>query len=449
MSIQYHRYFILWLILLVGATEVDAQAPQNPQIISSEFGENLNTGCPRLQVIDDMLYAPGPDGIKRHGKGETASWESFAMQGQNVIDFRISDDDIVAVIIPDEYSHYTGMNMRTVARLVKGKVSGSSFVDITPHDVEYTYNGDIMTSLSAIAQHPTDKDRVMVMGYGGVFQSKDFGETWEKLTYHNAVYNAHSFLGWHPLNPDILFMTSESMIFVGTVWRSTDSGKTWQWCEPDPNSESSCHCIAFDPNDADHLLLSGEYKIYESFDCGRTWTKVLDELYNDNPILGYAYNIIYDPDDTANSTIYSVGHANGCPARNVVRSTDKGKTWQQCMTYDYGNDYNFFYDSALFDGKIWIYDRKDIVYWKINENSGSDNIATDSRAVALSYKEGYLHVIGTDGDGMIEVYDLYGRKVFTESILDGRCHLSPLSNGIYLMSYVRNGAVITTQKITV
>ena len=41
-----------------------------PQTISSEFGENLNTGCPKLQVIDDMPYAQGPYGIKRHGEGD-------------------------------------------------------------------------------------------------------------------------------------------------------------------------------------------------------------------------------------------------------------------------------------------------------------------------------------------------------------------------------------------
>ena len=73
------------------------------------------------QVVRDfksltICYAPGPDGIKRHGKGETASWESFAMQGQNVIDFRIYDEDIIAVIIPEEYSQIPGTDMRDVAR---------------------------------------------------------------------------------------------------------------------------------------------------------------------------------------------------------------------------------------------------------------------------------------------------------------------------------------------
>ena len=385
MNMRCNCNFLLWIILLVNVNDVMALTQKNPQILSSGFGENETTGCPSLQVIYDMLYAPGPDGIKRHGKGDSASWELFAMQGMNVIDFRISEEDIIAVIIPEEYSQSSDMDLRTVARLVKGKVSGSSFVDITPAEMEHTYKGQILTSLSAMAQHSKDKNRVMVMGQGGVFQSQDFGETWERISEYCATYNPHSFLGWHPQNPDVLFLTSESAIFVGIVYRSTDGGKTWESFEPDPYSESSCHYIAFDPDDANHLLISGEYKIYESFDCGETWMIVFEDHNNDNIILGYAYNIIYDPKDTSNSTVYAVGHANGGTARNVVRSTDKGKTWQQCMTYDFDEEFNFIYDAALFDGNIWIYDYKDIVYWDIDGTSGMEPAVFDNIQPTIYY----------------------------------------------------------------
>lgn len=378
------KHLLLWM---VAAIAIPANADNiEPRIISSGFGENLATGCPRLQVIGDMLYAPGPDGIMRHAEGEAAVWEPFAMQGINVIDFRISGDDIIAFIVPDEYSQITDMDLRSVARLVKGTVSGTEFRDITPAEMEYTYRGYILTSLSAMAQHATDKNRMMIMGHGGIMQSEDFGETWEKLTNSGAVYNAHSFLGWHPQNPDILFLTSESLINVGMVCRSMDGGKTWEVFEPEPNNESCCHCIAFDPDNADHLLISGEYAIYESFDCGETWEKVLDDINkSENSILGYAYNIMYDPTDSSKATIYAVGHANGGPARNIVRSTDNGKSWQQCMKYDFEEEWNFFYDAALFDGKIWIYDYKDIAYWNIAGSSGMENPSMENPQPAIYY----------------------------------------------------------------
>lgn len=377
---------ILLLAIFICALHVQGQPSAQLQIISSGFGENLATGCPRLQVIDDMLYAPGPNGIMRHAKGETAKWETFAMQGINVIDFRISGDEIIAFIVPEEYSQITDMDLRTVARLVKGTVSGVDFSDITPQEMEYSYSGYTLTSLSAMAQHPTDKNCVMIMGHAGIMNTKDFGKTWEKLTDYQALYNPHSFLSWHPQNPDILFLTSESFIYVGMVCRSIDGGITWETFTPNPDSESSCHCIAFDPDNADHLLISGEYAIYESFDCGETWDIILDELNKgDKSILGYSYNIMYDPTDSNHSTVYAVGHASGWPPRNIIRSVDNGKTWQQCMTYDFESDMNFYYDAALFDGKIWIYDYKDIVYWNISGNSGIDAPVNNNPQASVYY----------------------------------------------------------------
>lgn len=377
---------ILLLAIFICVLHVQGQSSAQLQIISSGFGENLATGCPRLQVIDDMLYAPGPNGIMRRAKGETAKWETFAMQGINVIDFRISGDEIIAFIVPEEYSQITDMDLRTVARLVKGTVSGVDFSDITPQEMEYSYSGYTLTSLSAMAQHPTDKNCVMIMGHAGIMNTKDFGKTWEKLTDYQALYNPHSFLSWHPQNPDILFLTSESFIYVGMVCRSIDGGITWETFTPNPDSESSCHCIAFDPDNADHLLISGEYAIYESFDCGETWDIILDELNKgDKSILGYSYNIMYDPTDSNHSTVYAVGHASGWPPRNIIRSVDNGKTWQQCMTYDFESDMNFYYDAALFDGKIWIYDYKDIIYWNISGSSGIDAPVNNNPQTSVYY----------------------------------------------------------------
>lgn len=196
---------LLAVIFLCGF-DLYAQSTGSNQVISSDFGENLSTGCPRLQVIGDMLYAPGPNGIMRRAKGENAKWEPFAMQGINVIDFRISGDEIIAFIVPEEYSHITDMDLRTVARLVKGSVSGVDFSDITPQEMEYSYSGNTLTSLSAMAQHPTDKNCVMIMGHAGIMKSKDFGKTWEKLSHYGALYNPHSFLGWHPQTPIYCFL---------------------------------------------------------------------------------------------------------------------------------------------------------------------------------------------------------------------------------------------------
>lgn len=78
----------LLAVIFPCGLDLYAQTTGSNQIISSGFGENLSTGYPRLQVIGNILYAPGPNGIMRRAEGETAKWETFAMQGINVIDFR-------------------------------------------------------------------------------------------------------------------------------------------------------------------------------------------------------------------------------------------------------------------------------------------------------------------------------------------------------------------------
>lgn len=60
---------------------------------------------------------------------------------------------------------------------------------------------------------------------------------------------------------------------------------------------------------------------------------------------------MYDAEDNSNSTIYSVGHSNRDAIRNIIRTNDNGKTWQQCMTYNSEEDNSFFFDAALFDAR--------------------------------------------------------------------------------------------------
>lgn len=110
---------------------------------------------------------------------------------------------------------------------------------------------------------------------------------------------------------------------------------------------------------------------------------------------------MYDPTDRNNTTIYSVGHANGGSARNIVKSTDKGETWKQCLTYDFDEEWNFFYDAALFDNKIWIYDYKDIVYWNINGSSGIDAPVIDNPQSAIYYDMNGIRLNSQPSSGIV------------------------------------------------
>lgn len=81
--------------------------------------------------------------------------------------------------------------------------------------------------------------------------------------------------------------------------------------------------------------------------------------------------------------------------------------------------------------------------------SGIFNDASYNRPVAFSYKDGYLHIIGDCSGGLITIYDLSGRVIFSDSVTESKCQLPTPSNGIYIVSYSAKGDVLTTQKMII
>ena len=83
------------------------------------------------------------------------------------------------------------------------------------------------------------------------------------------------------------------------------------------------------------------------------------------------------------------------------------------------------------------------------KESGVDNVVSDNDKICLTCRNGYIYVTGTHSEGLITVYDLTGRIVFSDSVMEGTCRLPELAGGIYLVSYTCNGNTMTTQKITI
>lgn len=82
------------------------------------------------------------------------------------------------------------------------------------------------------------------------------------------------------------------------------------------------------------------------------------------------------------------------------------------------------------------------------KESGIDTAISKNGSTTLSYRNGSIYIIGNYSDGIINMYDLSGRLVFSASVTDGVCPLTNLTPGVYIVSYSRNGTVQATQKIT-
>lgn len=83
------------------------------------------------------------------------------------------------------------------------------------------------------------------------------------------------------------------------------------------------------------------------------------------------------------------------------------------------------------------------------KESGIDGVVSDNNKITILYRDGNIRVIGSNSDGIITIFDLSGRKISVNPIIDGLCPVPEISNGVYLASYARNGISVATQKIII
>ena len=83
------------------------------------------------------------------------------------------------------------------------------------------------------------------------------------------------------------------------------------------------------------------------------------------------------------------------------------------------------------------------------KESGIDKVVSDNGKISIIYRDGNIHVKGSSSEGTMSVYDLTGRPIYSGNVIEGVCQIPELSTGIYLVSFVNNGNVISIQKIAI
>lgn len=83
------------------------------------------------------------------------------------------------------------------------------------------------------------------------------------------------------------------------------------------------------------------------------------------------------------------------------------------------------------------------------KESGINDVVSDNKLVRFTYHNGCVQILGSYSGGFIQVFDLSGRIVFSDTVIDGACPLPELISGIYIVSYADNKNSTITQKITI
>lgn len=331
-------------------------------------------GVARFSEINGELYAPSANGIYKmtfeSGAESLPVWSLFAMEGMNVLDFKKADDMIIAIVAPGDSPRPD----HEVARLYRLNLTTSDVRDVTAAEMEYESDGHILTYMTALAQNPGNPLDIMVATSGGIMRSKDFGATWTIQSDYSYVLNPHQFFGWHPYQKGILLHASEGPIFNAVVVRSGNDGEDWELIEPSPyDGDNAAHDIAFDADNYNHLLMSGQGRIWESFDSGKSFT-----LNFKNDKLLFAYNVMFNPLNHAEA--YCVG-CNGSGDIAIFKSTDHGHSWMLDAEARQPEGSSWIVsDCHPYHNSIYIYTNRGIFTYDMTGSSGVTDIVNDRAA---------------------------------------------------------------------
>ena len=123
-------------------------------------------------------------------------------------------------------------------------------------------------AIHAMAQAKDNPDLLFVGTTGGVWQSKNSGDDWEKIESTTMPINVNSMA----IDP-----RRSSTIYAGTWWRpykSTDGGKNWRLIKNGMIDDSDVFAVTIDFRNAEHIVASACSGIYESFNGGDNWKKI-------------------------------------------------------------------------------------------------------------------------------------------------------------------------------
>jgi photosystem II stability/assembly factor-like uncharacterized protein len=100
---------------------------------------------------------------------------------------------------------------------------------------------------------------------GGVFMSKDSGETWTRVNSLNPRPFYFSQIRCDPNDEKVLYVLGDMQL-----WRSADSGANFS-ASPASGVHPDMHALWIDPRDSRHMLIGCDGGFYATFDRGTTW----------------------------------------------------------------------------------------------------------------------------------------------------------------------------------
>ena len=174
-------------------------------------------------------------------------------------------------------------------------------------------NGLISSGINSLVIDPATPNTLYVVFDGcclagsQVFKTTNGADNWTLLPSSPPL--APTALAIDPLTPTTLYLADAAT--PGTVFKSTNSGTTWQ---PLPTI-SLARSISVSPHTAGVVYAGTDQGIFKSTDGGASWTSFTSK----------AGKIVFDP--VSSSTLYWLTNQFDFNPQGLLKSTDNGQTW--------------------------------------------------------------------------------------------------------------------------
>lgn len=191
--------------------------------------------------------------------------------------------------------------------------------------------------VTGVYLHPLHQDLVYIRtDIGGFYRWNSIDKRWISLTDHFGLAKSNYYggeaLALDPNNPNIVYIATgkytASSAGLGTIFKSTDQGKTWTKLNIDlPMGGNETHRwvgerLAVNPFNSNVIFFGSRLNgLWKSSDAGATWVKVTSFPAKPKADIGIA-GILFNK--KASGLVYANAHGDG-----IYKSTDTGVTWSK------------------------------------------------------------------------------------------------------------------------
>ncbi len=358
-----------------GSIGALAVAPSDPKIIYVGSGEGLQR--PDLSV-GDGVYKSTDAG---------ATWQHLGLRdGQQIGSIAIDPQDPNRVFVAVLGHPYGPNKERGVYRSIDGGQSfqqvlykdentGAIQVELQPGNPQIVY-----ATLWAARQAPWEIGNSFTGPGSGLFKSADGGQTWKQLTHDLPTFEQGlGRIGFAiaPGNPRRMYALVDAKPAYGGLYRSDDSGESWQRVNNEPRIWSrggDFACVRVDPKDENKVYVANT-STYRSTDAGRTFTAIKGAPGGDD------YHTIWiNPE---NPDIIFLGVDQG-----ATLSVNGGKTWSSWYNQPTAQFYHVITDNRF---PYWVYGGQ--------QESGSAAVESRSDDGSISFRD--FHPVGVEEYGYV------------------------------------------------